>query len=84
MVAVLSQIMTATGTIGARSMSQSREPIRTPPPAKPPRRESASTAAGLAAQRAAFAERERRRAADRLEQPPEPAPAAGSFARSPV
>jgi hypothetical protein len=60
-------------------MSQSREPTRTPPPAKPPRRPSASTADGIVAQRAAFAERERRTArarvaARRLEQAAEPRP----------
>jgi hypothetical protein len=65
-------------------MSQSRKPSRTRPAAEPPehgrtRRESANTADGLVAERAAFAERERRTAravtaARRLGQAAEPRP----------
>jgi len=65
-------------------LSQSRRSTRTRPPAEPrertrPRHESASTADGLVAQRAAFAERERRTAqartaARRLGQAAEPRP----------
>jgi hypothetical protein len=64
------------------SMSQARRPTRTRPPGEQrertrPRRESANTADGLVAQRAAFAERERRTAqartaARRLGQAAEP------------
>jgi hypothetical protein len=63
-------------------MSQSSKATRTHPPAEPPRpartrRQSASTADGLVAERAAFAERERRTtramtAARRLSHPPRP------------
>jgi hypothetical protein len=63
-------------------MSQPRKSTRTRPPAETSRpgrtrRQSASTADGLVAQRAAFAERERRTtqamtAARRLSDPPRP------------